>query len=109
LSNKENEIVEWIKELEERREKLDGQIDDLDREVAKIEWRTTQLEEFIRKLEEGGLQVNLSEVIAEKSKFWGKRLFGQREEKRKERDKITQEREFCNAFITYLRSQLEIS
>ena len=45
VQGKENRIVEWIKELEERRGKLDKQIGELHQETATIEQRITKLEE----------------------------------------------------------------
>lgn len=45
MQGKENRIVKWIKELEERRGKLDKQIDELHQETATIKQRITKLEE----------------------------------------------------------------
>ena len=41
MQEKESEVVKWIKELQERKQKLDMQIEELDRETVRIKWRMT--------------------------------------------------------------------
>jgi len=107
MQEKESEIVNWIKELEERRKKLDLEIDELDRETARIKWRITQLEEFKRKIEEGVIQIAQSEVIVERAELEMKTLAHLQGERREHKGEIAVDREFCNALISYLRSKLE--
>lgn len=103
----ESEIVKWIKELEERRGKLDRQISELDRETARVKWRITQLEEFKRKIEEGAIQIAHPEVIAEKTELEIRTLAQLRGEKKERRGEMVADREFSNALVNYLRSKLE--
>ena len=107
MQEKESEIVKWIKELEEKRGKLDAQIDELDRETAETKWRITQLEEFKRKIEEGALQITQSEVIIERAELEMKTLAHLQGERRERKGEIAVDKEFCNAFVSYLRSKLE--
>ena len=103
----ESEIVKWIKELEERRGKLDMEINELDQESARIKWRITQLEEFKRKIEEEAIKIAQPEVIAEKAELEIKTLARSQGERKERRGEILVNREFCNGLINYLRSKLE--
>jgi len=107
MQEKESEIVNWIKELEEKRGKLDLQIDELDRETARIKWRITQLEEFKRKIEEGVIQIAQSEVIVERAELEMKTLAHLQGERRERKGEIAVDREFCKSLVSYLRSKLE--
>ena len=107
MQERESETVKWIKELEERKGKLDRQISELDRETAEINSRITQLEEFKRKIEEGAIQIAQPEVIAEKTELEIRTLARLRGEKKERRGEMVVDREFCNALINYLRSKLE--
>ena len=107
MQEKEAEIVKWIKELEERRKKLDLEIDELDQKISRIEWRITQLEEFKRRIEEGAIQIAHPEVIAEKTELEIKKLAQLKGEKREHKGEITVDREFCNSLVNYLLSKLE--
>ena len=107
MQEEESEIVKWIKELKERRGKLDMQINELDQETVRIKWRIAQLEEFKRKTEEGAIQVPQSEIIAEKAEVEMKALARLKGEKSERRGEIVVERDFCNALVNYLRSKLE--
>ena len=107
MQEKESEIVKWIKELQERRGKLDMQIEELDQETVRIKWRITQLEEFKRKIEEEASKIAQPEVIAEKAEMEMKALARLKGEKSEQRGEIAVEREFCNALVNYLRSKLE--
>ena len=107
MQEKESEIVKWIKELEEKRGKLDAQIDELDGETARIKWRITQLEEFKRKIEEGVIQIAQSEVIVERAELEMKTYAHLQGERRERKGEIAVDKEFCNALISYLRSKLE--
>ena len=107
MQEKESEIVKWIKELEEKRGKLDLQIDELDRETARIKWRITQLEEFKRKIEEEAIQIAQSEVIVERAELGMKTLAHLQGERRERKGEIAVDREFCKSLVSYLRSKLE--
>ena len=95
------------KELEERRGKLDLQIEELDRETARINCRIAQLEEFKRKIEEEVIQIRQPEVTAERTELEIKTLAQLGGERKERRGEIAVDREFCNALISYLRSKLE--
>jgi len=107
MQEKESEIVNWIKELEEKKGKLDLEIDELDRETARINWRITQLEEFKKQIEERVIQIAQSEVIAERAELEMKTLAHLQGERRERKGEIAVDREFCNALVSYLRSKLE--
>jgi len=107
MQEKESEIVNWIKELEEKRGKLDLEIDELDQETARINWRITQLEEFKKQIEERVIQIAHPEVIVEKTQLEIKKLAQLKGERRERKGEIAVDREFCNALISYLRSKLE--
>ena len=107
MQEKESEIVNWIRELEERREKLDLEIDELDQETARIEWRISQLGEFKRKMEEGVIQIAHPEVIAEKTELEIKKLAQLKGGRREHKGEVTVDREFCKSLAGYLRSKLE--
>ena len=107
MQEQESEIVKWIKELKERREKLDRQISELDRETGEINSRITQLEEFKRKIEEEAIEIAQPEIIGEKAEVEMKALARLKGEKSERRGEIVVEREFCNALVNYLRSKLE--
>ncbi|MFQ6066514.1 MAG: hypothetical protein ACE5K3_04455 [bacterium] len=107
MPERESEIAKWIKELEERRAKLDLQIDELDLEIARIEWRMTQLRELRRKTEEGAIQVAQPQVIAEKTQQEIKNLARLKGERRERKGEIAGDRDFYSALVSYLRSQLE--
>ncbi len=107
MQEKESEIVKWIKELEEKRGKLDARIDELDRETAETKWRITQLEEFKRKIEEEVIQIAHPEVIVERAELEMKTYAHLQGERRERKGEIAVDREFCNAFVSYLRSKLE--
>ena len=107
MQEKESEIVKWIKELEEKRGKLDAQIDELDGETARIKWRITQLEEFKRKIEEEVIQIAQSEVIVERAELEMKTLAHLQGERREHKGEVTVDREFCKSLAGYLRSKLE--
>jgi len=107
LHQNESEIVEWIKELEQRREKLDKQIATLGKQLDRIQWRITQLEEFKRGIEEGSIQTPQPDLITETAELEMKNLAQLKGERKEHTDQITAEREFCNVFINYLRSKLE--
>ncbi len=107
MQEKESEIVNWIKELEERKGKLDMEISELDQETARIRWRITQLEEFKRKIEEEAIKIAQPEIIAEKAELEIKTLARLQGEKREHKGEIAVDREFYNALVSYLRSKLE--
>ncbi len=107
MQEKESEILKWIKELEEKRGKLDMQINELDGETARIKWRITQLEEFKRKIEEGAIQIAQSEIIVERAELEMKTYAHLQGEKRERKGEIAVDREFYNALVSHLRSQLE--
>ena len=107
MQEEESKIVKWIKELEEKRGKLDAQIDELDRETTRIKWRITQLEEFKRKIEEEVIQIAHPEVIVERAELEMKTLAHLQGERREHKGEIAVDKEFCNALISYLRSKLE--
>jgi len=108
VPERESEIVEWIKELELRRENLDKKMTEFDRKIVTLEWKTSQLDEFKRRLEEGSLKINHIDVIRERAEEEKKKLSQEKTGKKKEREEVAQDREFCNALISYLRSKLEI-
>jgi len=107
MQEKESEIVNWIKELEERREKLDLEIDELDGEIARINWRITQLGEFKKQIEEGVIQIAHPEVIAEKTQLEIKKLAQLKGGRKEHKGEVTVDREFCKSLVSYLRSKLE--
>jgi len=107
MQEKEIEIAKWTKELEERRGKLDMQIDELERETATIKWRITQLQEFKTRVDEEAIKVAQPEVIAEKTELETKALAHLQGERTERRGQIAVEKEFCNALVDYLRSKLE--
>jgi len=107
MQEKESEIVKWVKELEERKAKVDMQTHQLELETARTNWRITQLEEFRRKIEEGAIQVVQPEAIAEKAEQEMKALARLKGEKSEQRGEVAVAREFCSTLLNYLRSQLE--
>jgi len=107
MQEKESEIVNWIKELEERREKLDLEIDELDGEIARINWRITQLGEFKKQIEERVIQIAHPEVIVEKTQLEIKKLAQLKGGRKEHRGEVTVDREFCKSLVSYLRSKLE--
>ena len=107
MQETESQIVEWVKELEERRGKLVLEIDELDREIARINWRMTQLGEFKRKIEEGVIQVAQPQLIAEKTEQEIKKLARLKGERREHKGEIAVDREFCKSLLSYLLSKLE--
>jgi hypothetical protein len=106
MPERESEIAKWIKELEERRGKLDLEIDEQNLEIAQIQWKMTQLREFKRGIEEGAIQVAQPEVIAEKTQEEIKNLARLKGERREHKGEIVRDREFCHSLLSYLRSQL---
>ena len=107
VQEKESGIVEWVKEIEERRRKLDMQMDELDRQTARIEWRITQVEEFKRKIEEGAIQVPQPEAIVEKTELEMKTLAQLKGERTEDKVEIAVERQFYSTLVSYLDSKLE--
>jgi len=107
MQEKESEIVNWIKELEERREKLDLEIDELDQETARINWRITELGEFKRKIEEEVIEIAHPEVIVERAELEIKKLAQLKGGRKEHKGEVTVDREFCKSLAGYLRSKLE--
>lgn len=107
VQEKESEIAKWVKELQERRRKLDTQMNELDQQTARIEWRITQLQEFKRKIEEGAIQVDQPEVIAQKTELEIKNFAHLKGERAEHKIEIAVERQFWDALVSYLHSKLE--
>ncbi len=103
----EGDKIEWIKELEERKERLDCRIADLERSITNIDWKVSVLQKFKEKIDEKILRVNHPQLIVERTDMEMKRLAKLKGEKREERAQLILDREFCETLVTYLRSQPE--
>ena len=107
MQEKESEIVNWLREFEERRGKLDLEIDELDQEIARINWRITELGEFKKQIEEGVIQIAHPEVMAERTELEIKKLAQLQGGRKEHKGQVTVDREFCKSLAGYLRSKLE--